>query len=167
MRKAFFSPAAILLLTSIAHAQSAATEVQDFGLVGTWAVECKDLPSPQNEHASFSVNPSGGVQLRNDFGRDYDEMVYRIISARRIAPDRVELRQVLTTDRRIVLDTVMLKEEDRLRLWSSRGLDGTTLVADGTVPMTNGQQTRWTDCCQGRWTHDGARATDIRFVPKR
>jgi len=165
MRNAFFSSIAILLLTSAAHAQSVAGAVQEFGLVGTWAVVCKELPSPQNEHASFSVSQSGAVRLRNDFGRDYDEMVYRIVSAKRAAPDRVALRQVLMNDSRIVLDTVMLKSDDRIRVWSSRGVDGTTLVSEGTVSLTNGTETRWVTRCQGRWTGDGTPVTDIQFRP--
>jgi len=154
----------MLLLTSAAHAQSAAGAVREFGLLGTWAVACKEIPSPQNEHASFSVSQSGGVRLRNDFGHDYDEMIYRILSARRAAPDRVALRQVLMSDNRVVLDTVMLKSGDRIRVWSSRGIDGTTLVTDGMVSRASGAETRWVSRCQGQWT-GGPPVTDIHFRP--
>jgi hypothetical protein len=164
--QAFRLSLALGLLATSAHAQSVTGALQDFDLFGTWAIECNQIPSPTNEYSIFRVAAFGAVQLRNDFGRDYDEMVYRIIGARRLGPDRLTLRQVLTTDTRIVLDTVMLKSDDRVRVWSSRGLDGTTLVRDGTIPMSNGHETRWVVRCQGRWTGDGAPVTDIRFAPE-
>ena len=159
------SALAILLLTTGANAQSAASAVRDFGLLGTWAIDCKDLPSPQNEHSIFAIAGTDTVRLRNDFGRDYDEMVYRIVSAKPIAADRMAIRQILMNDTRIVLDTVMLKNDDRVRVWSSHGLDGTALVSDGTIPSTNGQETRWATRCQGQWTGDAGSVTDINFGP--
>ena len=73
------------------------------------------------------------------------------------------MRQVLMSDARIVLDTVILKDDDRVRVWSSRGLDGTTLVSEGTIPSTNGHETRWAVRCQGQWTGDAGSVTGIKF----
>jgi hypothetical protein len=156
MRKALICAIHVLLLTVSAQSQSPTNAVEEFGLLGTWAIDCMHSPSPRNEHSVFSVTSIGTVQLRNDFGIDYDEMVYRIVNARLVSPDMVALRQVLTTDRSIVLDVVMLKVDDKLRIWSSRGNDGKALVREGTIPSTNGQQTRWALRCQGRWTDDPA-----------
>jgi hypothetical protein len=165
LRKAFFSAIASLSLAAGANAQPAANAVQEFGLLGAWAIECSQLPSPQNEHTTFTIADTGGVRLRNDFGRDYDEMVYRVTSAKRVGADKVALRQVLMADSRIVLDTVILKNDDRVRVWSSHGLDGLALVSEGTIPGTNGHETRWAWRCQGRWTGDAAPPTGIRFDP--
>jgi hypothetical protein len=57
---------------------------------------------------------------------------------------------VLTTDRRVVLDIVMVRDDDKLRVWSSRSIDGTTLVRDGTIALANGHATQWVARCQGR-----------------
>jgi hypothetical protein len=149
-RKAFLCLIQLLLLTTFANAQSAARVTQDFGLVGTWAVECDRSPSPKNEHAVFSVIASDTIQLLNDFGPDYDDMVYVIVNAERLDPNRILLRQVLTTDRRVVLDIVMVRDNDKLRVWSSRSTDGTTLVRDGTIALANGHATQWVERCQGR-----------------
>lgn len=156
MRKSFIGVFALLLLTATARAQSPTNAVEEFGLLGTWAIDCAQSPSPRNEHTVFAVTSIGTVQLRNDFGIAYDEMVYRVVAARRVGPDMIALRQVLTTDKDVVLDVVMLKVDDKVRIWSSRGRDGKALVREGTIPSTNGQETRWALRCQGRWTDDPA-----------
>jgi hypothetical protein len=140
-----------LLLATRANAQSILATVADFGLIGTWAVECDQNPSSKNEHAVFSVTSVGTIELLNDFGPEYDDMVYRIIDAKRVGPDRISLRQELITANRVVLDIVMMKEKDRIRVWSSRTSDGTTLVRDGKIARAGGQATQWVVRCLGRW----------------
>jgi hypothetical protein len=61
--------ASLLSPPAIVGAQSIATMVTDFGLIGTWAARCDQLPSAANEHAVFSVTATGNVQLVNDFAR--------------------------------------------------------------------------------------------------
>ena len=165
LRQALFGSIQFLLLATCANAQSVTDTLRDFGLLGTWAVECNQLPSPGNEHAIFALTSIGTVQLRNDFGIEYDEMIYRIVAANQVGADKLALRQVLVSDSRIVLDNVMLKNDERVRMWSSRGADGTTLVWDGVVPMTNGHETRWTARCQGRWTGGAGSVSGIKFDP--
>ncbi|HLQ91511.1 MAG TPA: hypothetical protein VK148_15905 [Xanthobacteraceae bacterium] len=75
-------------------------------------------------------------------------MVYRIVQAERVGQDRLYLRQVLTTDHLIVVDVVIWKVNDRIRIWSSRLTDGTTLVNNGTVASANGQETMWVVRCE-------------------
>jgi hypothetical protein len=108
-----------ILLTTSAIAQSPTGAIKEFGLFGIWTDDCKADPSAANQNASFSVTSRGVAQLRNDFGPDYDNMLYRIVDAKRIRQFRISLRQLLTTDDQIVLDIVMLKAKDRV--WSSRG----------------------------------------------
>jgi hypothetical protein len=160
MQKALICAVQFTMLTALAQAQSPTNAVEEFGLLGSWAIDCAQSPSPRNEHSVFSVTSVGTIQLRNDFGINYDEMVYRVVAAKRLDTDKLQLRQVLTTDRSIVLDVVMLKIDDKVRVWSSRGSDGTALVRDGAIPSTNGQETRWALRCQGRWTDDPASNPD-------
>jgi hypothetical protein len=133
-----------------AHAQPATTVVDDFGLVGKWAIECSRPPSPANEHALYAVTPSGLVWVMNDFGPDYDGMVYHVVRAERVSPDKLALRQVLTSDENVVLDIVMVKDSERIRVWSSRTPDGNTLVRDGMMPSVKDQVTRWASRCEER-----------------
>lgn len=150
MRKALLSFVYCLLSVAAAHAQSATAIVEDFGLLGKWAIECSRPPSPANEHSLYAVTSSGMIWVMNDFGPDYDGMVYRVVTAERVSADKVWLRQVLTSDDKVVLDIVMVKSNERLRVWSSRMADGNTLVQDGTMPSARDQVTRWASRCEGR-----------------
>jgi hypothetical protein len=135
---------------AIASAQSPAGTIGEFGLFGLWADDCRSGPSPSNQYASFSVTSSGIIHLHNDFGPDYGDMLYRIVDAKRIGQFRMSLRQLLTTDDQIALDIIMLKSNDRIRVWSSRGADGSEYVHDGLIPAANNRETRWMERCGTR-----------------
>ena len=150
MRRLMLGCVQFLVLTTCALAQSVAGTVQDFQLLGVWAVDCNRLPAPRNEHATFSKTTSGDIHIVNDFGWDYDNMVYRIVEADRVGSERLALRQVLITDTSIVLDVVVWKVNDRIRIWSSRVSNGNTLVVDGVVTSSNGHETPWEGRCNER-----------------
>ena len=133
-------------------------------MLGTWADDCGAAHSPANQYATFSLTSRGNIELRNDFGPDYDQMVYRIVDAQRLSHFRLALRQLLTSDDQIVLSTVMMKANDRIRIWSSRGSDGSIFVEDGTMPSGNGQETGWMARCNVRWTGNPDSAFERRAV---
>ena len=141
----------LLLLTVLAHAQSVASVVKEFGLFGSWAIDCRQPPSPTNAYADFSLTSRGAIELRDDFGPDFDDMIYRIVDAKRVGQFRLSLRQLLTTDGQIVLDTVMLRAAGRIRNWSSRLADGSSiLVENGLIPLAKEQETGWMTRCDVR-----------------
>jgi len=147
MRTPILGTALVLLFPVLAHAQSAAAAMQDFGLLGTWAGECSQGPDPTNNHATYLVTSSGGLQLKYQSGADYEDSVYDILDAKRIAPDKLSLRQVLMSNDRVALDIVLLKENDKIRIWSSLFPDGTALVEDGVMTSMTGRETRWMARC--------------------
>ena len=147
MRTTFLCAALILLFPVLAHAQSASTAMQEFGLLGTWAGECGQGPSPTNNHAIYLATPSGGLQLKYQSGPDYGDSVYDILDAKRLGADKLSLRQVLTSNDRVTLDIVLLKENDKIRIWSSLFPDGTALVEDGVMTSMTGRETRWMTRC--------------------
>jgi hypothetical protein len=140
------------LWTTLAGAQSLSSAIKEFGLLGTWADDCSAIPSPTNQYAIFSLTSRGNIELRNDFGPDYDQMVYRIVDVQRLSHFRLALRQLLTSNHQIVVNTVMMKANDRIRVWSSGGSDGSMFVEDGTIPSANGKETGWMVRCNVRWT---------------
>jgi hypothetical protein len=86
--------------TTLAGGQPPAGAIQQFGLLGTWADD------PANHYAIFSLTSRGNIELQNDFGPNSDQMVYGIADAQRRSHFRLSLRQVLTSDDRIVLATL-------------------------------------------------------------
>jgi hypothetical protein len=142
--------------TTFAKAQSPASIVKEFDLLGIWADDCRAPSSPANQYATFSLTSRGHVELRNEFGPDYDEMVYRIVGARRLSHFRLSLRQLLTTDDHLALNTVMMKANGRIRVWSSHGSDGIALVEDGMMPTANDRETGWMTRCDEKWTDEMA-----------
>jgi hypothetical protein len=147
---ATISFAAVIVAAGVACAQSPNGAVKEFGLIGTWADNCNAQPGPSNQHATFSVTGRGTVLLRNDFGRNYGDMIYRVVEATRLSQFRISLRQVLTTDSEVALDTVMLKANAKVRIWSSHGIDGRQYVEDGLVPSANNRETGWMERCDMR-----------------
>jgi len=146
MRNRFWC-ALFLLLPSLAHAQSAASAIQEFGLIGTWAGECSQTASPANNHATYAAANSGAIQLRYQSGEGYEDSIYDIVEAKLIAPDRLSMRQVLAANKQVTLDIVLMKEKDRIRIWSSAFPDGTPLVEDGVLTTATGRETRWMARC--------------------
>jgi hypothetical protein len=80
---------ALTVAASLACAQAPNTAIKEFGLIGTWADDCNTLPGPSNQHATFSVTSRGLVLLRNDFGPNYGDMLYRVVDAKRISSFRL------------------------------------------------------------------------------
>src|ERR1700722_3420019 len=78
MRTIFFFAVQLLLLTGFANAQSAANVVAEFGLFGTWAIDCRQPPSPANAYANFSLTSQGAIELRDDFAPAFYHTIYRI-----------------------------------------------------------------------------------------
>ena len=119
-------------------------------MFGIWADDCKSGPSPSNQYASFSVTSRGIIQLHNDFGPNYRDMLYRIVDAKPVGQFRNSLRQLLTTDDQVALDVVMFKSNERIRVWSSRSADGSEYVQDGLIPAANNRETGWMERCDTR-----------------
>ena len=70
MKKALFCTILLLLTAAMASAQSTKNTIENFDLIGTWAVNCREPPAPRNSHTVFSITSLGTVRLQNDFGDD-------------------------------------------------------------------------------------------------
>lgn len=141
---------AVLVLCSLtgARAQSAATAMQEFGLLGTWAGDCGQGPSPANNHATYSVNAAGVLELTNTFGPDYEDGVYKITDAKLLSDGKLSMQQVLVKNESVKLDIVVMKENGRVRVWSSALPDGSKLVDEGYITSATGAETRWVTRCK-------------------
>jgi hypothetical protein len=147
MRKLCLYLAIFLILPSLAPAETPTEALRGFSLLGTWASECGESASPTNSHATYLVTPSDGIQLKSAFGAGYEDSIYDVQDAKRIGPDKLSLRQVLLGNDHVTLDIVLLKDNDRIRIWSSLFPDGTALVEDGVMASQGGRETRWLTRC--------------------
>ncbi len=147
MRFPLLCAAVVALSPVLAHAQSAADAMRDFGLMGTWASTCAEGPSPANNHATYLVTDAGALQLRYQSGSDFEDSIYNISEAKLLEPGKLSLHQVLTSNEHVVLDIVLVRENDKIRIWSSLFPDGTALVEDGVMTAASGRETRWLTRC--------------------
>ncbi len=119
--------------------------LQQFGLLGTWALDCAHAPSPQNEYSIYAVSPSGEATLSYARGSPYRPIVYAIRSAERIADDRLAL-QVMHISERVLVDLVLRKDGDTIRVWSSHTSDGRMRVIDGVITGNGMDSPRFKRC---------------------
>ena len=69
--------AGTLTLAQAAHAETAAETAMGWGLVGTWATDCRLPPSESNGYQSYSAASGGRLAHERDFGyrRDAGEIL--------------------------------------------------------------------------------------------
>jgi len=139
---------AVLLMTAapcLADESPVPGTLKQFGLLGTWAIECALPASPENEYSIYAVSPSGGATLSYARGGPYRDIVYEIRTAAPVAEARLALH-VLGLPGRYVVDLVLLKEGDTVRVWSSHTPDGRMLVIDGVITGNGRPSPRFTRC---------------------
>jgi hypothetical protein len=140
--------AAIFLVTlgvpASASAQSIADVMEQWGLVGTWAVNCHLPPSRTNGmHSTYTRQLGGNVDVRRDFGDSRYNDVSQVISARVQADGMLEV----TVDPRQVFTYVLFKGADgRIRSMTGRLGSGEYTVRDGKF-VASGAPTPWQSRC--------------------
>ena len=147
-RLLFWCITASLALIGAAAAQSDVKRaVLDFGLIGVWAAECNEPPSPTNNLATFALTSSGTVSLKYEFGSQYKPTRYTVVRARRVDAGRIEMREDrLDVQPPYSLDVVLNKADGRIRVWSSVKSDGKVLVRDGHI--VDLRDTKWLSRCR-------------------
>jgi len=147
-RLLFWCITASLALIGAAAAQSDVKRaVLDFGLIGVWAAECNEPPSPTNNLATFALTSSGTVSLKYEFGSQYKPTRYTIVRARRVDAGRIEMREDrLDVQPPYSLDVVLNKADGRIRVWSSVKSDGKVLVHEGHIVEV--RDTKWLSRCR-------------------
>ena len=113
---------------------------------GLFAGRTEDA-GPANSHATYLVATGERAQLKTSAGADYEDSTYDIQDAKRVDGDKLLLRQALQGNDRVVLDVTLLKDNNRIRIWSSLFPDGTALVEDGVTVAQGNLETRWLNRC--------------------
>ena len=119
--------------------------MRDFGLLGTWAPDCKEPPSPLHPHALYSAERSGRASMSYEPGPGAPRSAYAILGAERIADDKLVLEEEWLHDHSR-LEVTLRRFRGKLKVWISRSADGKILVQDGTVVAT-GYVSPWMTRC--------------------
>jgi len=141
----------LLLLLSMAvasppaAAQSVEGTLREFWLLGTWAPDCAEAPSPLHPHALYSAEPSGQASMTYEPGMRAPRSTYAILSAERIADDKLLLREEWLHDHSR-LEVTLRRFRGKVKVWLSCDAGGKLLVKDGTVVAT-GYISPWMTHC--------------------
>jgi hypothetical protein len=137
--------ASIAIASSATVAQSPEDSLQAFGLLGTWAPDCGEPPSPLHPRAVYAAQPSGQASMTYEPGPAAPRSTYTILSAERVADDKLMLREEWLHDHSR-LEVSLRKFRGKVKVWFSRELGGKVLVTDGTVVAT-GYVSPWMTRC--------------------
>ena len=141
--KIFFAAVIGMLLSHAAQAQSVDKAMRDFGMLGTWAYDCKLPASNSNSHSTIVASP-GRVTQTYDYGSG-SKNVY-VIQHAVIRGDKISTRELFLGNKSM-MDVVTLKKDGRIRVWSSQVTGGKVLVTDGFIPGAN-RETKWLMRCR-------------------
>lgn len=83
-----------MTLAAAAEPPTPANTFRQFGLFGTWAVDCGRPASPQNPYVSDILESTGDVVEHHHLGPDYVVNRYQVVSATRISATEVALEVV-------------------------------------------------------------------------
>lgn len=140
----------VAVLSAVASTAVSAQSVQQtlskFGLLGTWATDCNRPAAKDNFYTVYSA--SSGKVLRTYYdgpGKIYNE--YAITQATQISNDEIRYQQEGTDSRRLRLEIILKKADNRILVWLSRHMDGGTVVKDGKY-TDDGTAVVWQTKCQ-------------------
>jgi hypothetical protein len=130
-------------ISSTPRAETINQTITKWGLLGTWAVDCKAPADRDHTRATYAIRAGKPVHLRN-WGDGKDDSP---ILAATIAPDQsIELRINFISIKQIRDFALLRGSDQRIRAKYSRAPDGTYAIFDGkTVP--DGDETRWQARC--------------------
>ena len=146
---------AVIVLTA-ATAMSAAAETasidvlfQQFGLFGTWALDCGQAASPANPHVSITTPNPGLVLESHDLGRDYTVNRYSMLSAERLSAEQLAVAVIFQpgTDAEERQKLVFLVHKGTRRTLFNQPDGGAVRVKDG-IALAHGSKTPVLNKCE-------------------
>jgi hypothetical protein len=129
------------------NSQRASDILREFGILGTWALNCREPASSDNAYSVYAAMDDGNARRTyyTTPDRRTSSSTYVIIAATRASSDQISYRQEGTVfhDR---MNIVMLKQGNRLQVRSSVRDPGVVLVKDG-VFLGSGAESPWQAKC--------------------
>ncbi|HXQ10727.1 MAG TPA: hypothetical protein VN805_06980 [Caulobacteraceae bacterium] len=126
-----------ILAAGAAHASPVQDAMTAFGLIGTWAPDCSQPPSGDNEFTVYRLESDGSVSMAYMSGPDIEPNRYRWDEAQIVSPDRIRLIGVFFGNG-LEQNTLLDRRDGRIRVWSNADSSGRVLVRDGAFPSGGG-----------------------------
>jgi hypothetical protein len=142
---AFASLLIVLTQATAARAETPAETAAAFGLLGTWAVDCRLPPSLANAYLTFAATPGGNIAHDRDFGsqRNIGEVVRASLTAGGI--DLVVFFPVSAQSRQI---TITKAGDGRMRTIADSFINSNEYaVRDGKL-LATGTEMPWQMRCR-------------------
>lgn len=136
---------AILAAPGPARAGTDSDVLAQFGLIGSWALDCHAPASLANPFETLVPSKTGEPTRRLSTGNPALDRVEPIHDVILITADRLRLSYPQNS---ITVTVVFIKENGRIRVLESTTSNGLTVVSGGIV-QRNGQQTAWLEKCPG------------------
>ena len=128
-RSLLLAGALLVALTVGARAESAAQIFEDFGMLGTWAEDCKAPASDTNWYVEYSALPSGLVSRKHFKGAE-PSFEYEIYSPK-ISGNRISFSMMNVDPRHRSFGVTLFKRGDRYKVWDMANEYGHSQFIDG------------------------------------
>ncbi len=113
-----------------------------FDLFGTWAADCGRPPAPDNPHVGVIEQSPGLLFEMHDVGPDYVANRYSVLSARRVAADRLEVEVIfLPGEQGEERQTLVMRVRDGTRRTIFNQPEGGAVRVKDGVALANGSKT--------------------------
>jgi hypothetical protein len=134
----FVAVAAFLLSMTLAAAAEPPTPVEvfrQFGLFGTWAVDCGRPASPSNPYVGDILQETGAVVEEHHLGPNYAVNRYNVLTAERLSATQVALEVVFQPGSEAAQrqKLIMHVSDGERRTLFNQPQDGAVRVKDGIV----------------------------------
>lgn len=123
-----FAAALLLAGASPAAAQTAEADLKEFGLLGTWALDCAAPASGDNIFSRYEVR-DGQVVNVHDAGSKFAQGVYVVRAAKPAGADLLSTDTIGPTGKQTTI--TLRRVGDRMQVWKVLGADGFSPVNDG------------------------------------
>ncbi len=141
MKRWAFLLAVVLLplRPAVSQAGKDSDELLQFGLVGSWSLDCQKPPSPANPFVSFIQSTAGQPTRQVVTGKPQFDSLVPLSDAQMLDDTHLRLSY---PQGRVTITVTLLKEQRRIRPYEAVASDGTVSVSRGVV-KASGQPTGW------------------------
>lgn len=158
-----------LLAPAAAREPSVAKVFEQFGLFGTWAIDCERKPSPDNPRVTvFRPSGAGPVTEKDDAGPGTYVNRYTIVSARPLTDNtvRVEVRYRVGKRQTQLQEQIWFVRAGNWRTLFNKPKGESARVKDGVVVGSGAETPVLHKCSSAALRHQAARPWRIPRSPE-